>query len=84
MDVVSSLDLSGGCVEIKLEGSSVESDRGFAGARVDVVALLIVLGVYAVALAVVVARTSDLRSGVRWYWVFREENLLIVMVVGLG
>ena len=55
-------------MEIKLEGFSVEADRGFAGFRVDMVAGLLAWGADAVAgvAAAVVAHCYDLRSGVKW------------------
>ena len=59
-------------MEIKLEGSSVEYYRGFVGSRVDMVSGLLVLGVDELSVAVVVARSSALRPGVRCYWVVRE------------
>ena len=53
----SSLGLLVGCVDIKLDGSSVEFDRGFVG--------ILVLAADAVAVAYIVERASDLSSGVR-------------------
>ena len=55
--MVSAIDLSCGCVERKVGGSSVKFDRGIVG--------LPMLGAYAVTLVEVVARASDLISGVR-------------------
>ena len=45
-----------------LEGSLVEYNRGFAGARVDMVEGLLALHADAVAVEAVVAHTSALRS----------------------
>ena len=52
----------------------MESDRRFAGDRVDMVAGLIVLGVDAVAGTSLVARASDIRLGVKWSWVVLEKT----------
>ena len=49
-------------MERKWYGSSVEFDRGCVG--------MLTLGADAVSVAAVVARASDIRSGVRWSWVF--------------
>ena len=65
--------MSGRYVDRKLEGSSGESEWGASGARVDIVAGLIVLGADAVAVAAVAARASDRKSGVRCYRAAREE-----------
>ena len=61
MELGPSLDLSGGCVAIKLDGSSVVFDRGFVG--------LLALGTDAVTVASVSERASALRSAVIRYWV---------------
>ena len=58
-------------MEIKLEGFSVEADRGFAGSRVDTVEGLLALGADAVAVSVVVVHAYSIRSGVRCSWVVR-------------
>ena len=57
IEVGSSLVLSGGGVERKFDGSSVEIDRGFVGN--------LLLGAYAVAVSAVLARASALSSRVR-------------------
>ena len=44
----------------------MEYDRGALGARVEMVVELIMLGADSVAVAAVIARASDLRSGVRY------------------
>ena len=61
-------------MEIKLEGFSVEADRGFAGSRVDMVSGLLALGADAVAVAEVGAHASVLISGVRWSWVVGDSG----------
>ena len=65
-EVGSSLGLSVGCVEIKLDGSSVEFDMGFVG--------LLTLGTDAVVAEAVGARNSALISGVILYWIIGEEK----------
>ena len=62
----------GGCFDIKLEGSSLESEMDAAGARMYMLTRLLAMGADTV--AVVVALDSDLRSGVICYWVFGEES----------
>ena len=57
IQVVSSLGMSGGYVERKLYGSSVEFDRGIVG--------MIAFVSDAVAVAAVVALASAIRPGVR-------------------
>ena len=64
----SSIGLSDGCVEIKLEVSSVESERGASGARVDMVAGLLVLSADAVTEAAAAAPASHLRPRVVCSW----------------
>ena len=61
-------------MERKLEGYSVEYDRGFVGVRVDIVVGLLVLGVDVVTVSAVVPRASDLISVLIWFWVVVEEN----------
>ena len=63
MELGPSLDLSGGCVAIKLDGSSVVFDRGFVG--------LLALGTDAVTVASVSERAYALRSVVIRYLVVR-------------
>ena len=48
----------------------------------DVVSVLILLGAYVVAVVVVVARASGLRSGFRCYRSDIVEKLLIGVVIG--
>ena len=57
IEVGYSLGLSGGGVERKFDGSSVEFDKGSLG--------ILALGAYTVVVAAVVARASALSSGVR-------------------
>ena len=52
----------------------MESERGFAGVRFDMVAGRLVLGVYEVAVEAVVVRSFDLIPVVRWYWVVVEKT----------
>ena len=54
----------------KLQGCPVEYDRRFAGARVYMVEGLLVLCVDAMAVSVVVASASELRSVFRWSCVY--------------
>ena len=61
IEVGSSFALSGGCVERKLDIYSVEFERRDSGARVEMVAGLLALGVDAVSVAAVVVSDSDLR-----------------------
>ena len=53
-------------MERKLDGYLVEFDMG--GSR------MLVMGADALVVSAVVARTSALISGVRWYWLVGEEN----------
>ena len=62
----------------------MESDRGFAWSRVDTVEGLLALGADTVAVSVVVVHAYSIRSGVRCYWVVREEKGLIGLVGGSG
>ena len=57
-----------------MEGSSGGSERGSSGEIVYMMEGLITLGADVVAMALAEARASDLISGVRRYWEFREEN----------
>ena len=67
IEIGHSFGLSGGCVEIKIEVSSGESERVDSGVRVDMVEGLLALGADAVAVAEVVARASAIRPGVIYY-----------------
>ena len=53
-------------MEIKLDGSSVQFDRGCVG--------LLALGADAVEVAAVVARSSVLISRVRWSWLLVDSR----------
>ena len=61
--------MSDGCVKKKLEGYSLEYDRDITGARVDMVAGLLMLDVDTVVLAEVAEHASALILLVRWYWI---------------
>ena len=66
VEVGSYLGFSGGYMDRKVDGSSVEFYRGLV--------VLTTLGSNAVAGAGVVSRVSDLRSEVRLYWVVGDSE----------
>ena len=61
----------------------MESDRGFTGAIVDMVAGLIKFCLDEMTVEAVVVRASDLRSGVRFSWAVGDE-IFIGVVGGAG